>query len=102
MTLKLTDQLVGTLLLNREPYGSPNPFGNVPQGNCVTYFVTGPTWPVRNRLKEWGCRWDPLEKRWVIPNNDVFEFLKNDAIHQLTEKENGAWSRLVFVIDENS
>lgn len=42
----------------------------------MTYWITGRTFPVKAQLKELGCSWDSVCKRWKC-NKSVYEFLVN-------------------------
>ena len=41
-------------------------------GNKMTYNpntreITGNTFPEKNRLRKMGCKWNPTNKSWVLP-----------------------------------
>lgn len=73
MAVQLTDAIIQILGSDREPYGTPNPFGNPTQ----RYYIEGSTYDIKNFLKSFGCRWVPDEKRWKVPDKDTFEYLQN-------------------------
>jgi len=50
----------------------------IEEGNKV--YVSGDTYDIKDKLKTYGFRWDPLRKAWYINNlskNDVIEILKS-------------------------
>jgi len=35
------------------------------------YYITGNTYPFREKLKQLGCRWDALTKSWYSENEGI-------------------------------
>jgi Txe/YoeB family toxin of Txe-Axe toxin-antitoxin module len=40
------------------------------------FTITGNTYPVKDQLKQMGCKWNADQKCWVAPNKDVYDKAK--------------------------
>jgi len=35
----------------------------------ISYYITGKTFCVRERLREWGCMWNNQKECWILTNS---------------------------------
>jgi hypothetical protein len=62
--------------------------------------ITGNTYPVKDRLKALGGRWDPDQKAWIVPDEKAEEARKLVASAPVQAKPNGYRTNRRYECDE--